>query len=63
MMKEGTNKDLNAFLSFPDQVTPLTLKKKLRITLDSKPVKFKNTVSRLSKMLGVPIKSVKCRMV
>ena len=36
------NKDLNIFLSFKDQVTPLTLENKLRIIFGSKPEKVKN---------------------
>ena len=35
-------KDLNIFLSFPGQATPLTLKNNLRIILGLKPERFKN---------------------
>ena len=46
MVNYDNNKDLNLFLSFPDQATPLILTNNLRIILGSKPEKFKNIKAR-----------------
>ena len=40
MINHDINKDLNTFLSFPDQAIPLTLKHKLRMILGSEPEKL-----------------------
>ena len=51
MINYDVDKDLNIFLSFPDQATPLTLENNLGIILGSTPEKKKNIESR--KKLGV----------
>ena len=42
MINYDINKDMDIFLSFPDQATPSTLKNNLRTILGSKPDKLKN---------------------
>ena len=45
MITYGISKDLNKFLPFPDQATPLTLKINLRIILGSKQEDVSNIYS------------------
>ena len=56
MMKKNSNKDLNTFLSFLDEITPLTLKNNLRRILNSKPENLR--ILRLSRKFNHSYKEV-----
>ena len=61
MINYDIDKDLNIFLLFPDQATPLTFKNNLRIVLGSNPEKSKNMKAR--KRVRYPRRKVHIRQI